>query len=432
MASILTPSRVQAPTAANSQQASAIAAAAQAAAGRKAQNLAFLSSSLRKKAVCPPASGAGLNQTYVSGNTLIYDVPTANGAYLESVLVECALTVNPATGAGAAYALNAGAPYNLIDYINIEVNGVQARLRPILLKWISQLQGYERAQPSQVNSGQSVSWLQNTIWGSPFNLTVNTNNTWNFWFRVPLRLFPRSAAGMLPIMSDSTKVQVKLFLSNNAMGPDPLTAAVATTAGTGASVAVGGTVAVVAEYRDGMNLFQTSAMQPNLSGEPTVQYLVDSQLNPLTAGTVMRKRLDNKLPHLYVISVVVDGNQSTKFSANSNLAALELDQDFAGQNAFFRYGVSGSNISVPHFFEELQDNFIGQSLDEGVVAWIPGPGYLGTNPDNLEGASYLNMASGGWTDTTIAVQATSVTNTTITPRIETYEVSLNPLGLVHS
>lgn len=423
---------MQAPTAANSQQSAAVAAAAQAAAGRKAQNLAFLSSCYRKKAVCPPASGAGVNQAYTSGGTLIYDVPTANGAYLESVLVECALTVNPATGAGATYALNAGAPFNLIDFINIEINGVQVRLRPILLKWISQLQGYERAQPSQVNSGQTVAGLQSTIWGTPFAIATNTNNPWNFWFRVPLRLFPRSAAGMLPIMSDSTKVQVKLFLSNNGLGADPLTAAVATTGGTGPAVTVGGTIAVIAEYRDGTNLFQTSALQPNLNGEPTVQYLIDSQLNPLTAGTVMRKRLDNKLPHLYVISVVVDGNQSTKFSANSNLQALELDQDFAGQNAFFRYGVSGSNISVPHFFEEIQDNFIGQSLDEGVIPWIPGPGYLGTNPDNLEGASYLNMASGGWTDTSIAVQVGAVSTATITPRIETYEVSLNPLGLVHS
>lgn len=432
MAGILSAPRSPAPAIQQS-QAAAIAAAAQAASARRAANLAFLSGAIRKKAVCAPASGAGVNQAYSSGQTLIYDVPTASGAYLDSILVECALTVNPATGAAATYSLNAGAPFNLIDYLVIEYNGVQARLRPLLMKWVAQLQGYERAQPSQVNSGQTVSWLQSTIWGAPFGLTVATNNVWNFWFRVPLRLFPRSMAGSLPIMSDSTKCQIKLQLSGNAMGNDPLTAAVANTGGTGASVTVGGTIAVVAEYRDGTNLFQTQALSPSLNGEPTVQYFVDSQLNPLTAGTVLRKRLDVKQPHLYVISVVVDGQQSTKFAANSNLAALELDSDFAGQNAFFRYGVSGSNISVQHFYEELQDNFIGQSLDEGVIPWVPGPGYLGTNPDNLEGASYLNMASGGWTDTTIGVQVGAVNGVAnITSRIETYEVSLNPLGLVRS
>lgn len=432
MPGILTAPRSPAPAVAQSQQA-AIAAAQQAASARRAANLAFLSGAYRRKAVCPPASGAGVNQTYVAGNTLIYDVPTANGAYLDSVLVECSLTVNPATGTAATYALNAGAPYNLIDYIQIEYNGVQARLRPLLMKWVSQLQGYERSQPSQVNSGQSVSWLQNTIWGSPFAITVNTANPWNFWFRVPLRMFPRSLAGALPIMSDSTKCQIKLQLSGNAMGNDPLTAAVANTGGTGANVVVGGTIAVVAEYRDGTNLFQTQALSPSLNGEPTVQYYVDSQLNPLTAGTIIRKRLDVKQPHLYVLSVIVDGQQSTKFSANSNIAALELDQDFAGQNAFFRYGTSGSNISVQHFFEELQDMAFGQSLDEGVIPWVPGPAYLGTNPDNLEGASYLNMASGGWTDTSIGVQVSAVNGVAnITARVETYEISLNPLGLVRS
>ena len=408
-----------------------------AAQSRKASNYAFLLGAYRKKAVCPPASGAGVNQAYVAGQTLIYDVPTANGAFLDSILVECNLTVNPATGAGAAYALTASAPYSLIDSITIEYNGIQARLRPILLKWLAQLQGYERSQPSQVNSGQTVSWLQNTIWGAPFNLIPATNNVWKFWFRLPLRMFPRSVAGMLPIMADSTKCQIKLQLASAALGAtvngaDPILNAVAATAGTGIAVTVGGTIAVVAEYRDGSTYFSTSPLACDLNGEPTVQYYIDSQLNPLTPGTILRKRLDTKLPHLYVISVVIDGQQSTKFAANSNIQAIELDQDFNGQNAFMRAGTNGSNISTEHFFEEFQDMFMGQSLDEGVIPWIPGPGYLGTNPDNLEGASYLNMGPGGWTDASYGLQVGAVTNTAITPRVETYEVSLNPLGLVRS
>ena len=409
---------------------------AAASAARKANNFAYLNAAYRKKAVCPPASGAGVNQNYTAGQTLIFDVPTANGAFLESVLIECALTVTNAAGTGATYALTAGAPYTLFDTIVIEYNGIQCRLRPIFLKWLAQLQGYERSQPSQVNSGQTVSWLQNTIWGSPFGVASGAN-TWNFWFRLPLRMLPRSAAGMLPIMGDSTKCQVKVVCASAALGAtlngaDPIFNALAWTAGTGQSSAVTGTVAAIAEYRDGSTLFSTAPMGLVLDGEPSVQYYIDSQLNPLTAATILRKRLDTKLPHLYVVSVVIDGNQSNKFTANTNLQALELDQDFNGQNAFYRVGTNGSNISVPHFFEEIQDNFIGQSLDEGVIPWVPGPGYLGVNPDNMEGSSYLNMGPGGWTDASYGIQVGSVVNTAITPRVETYEVSLQPLGLVRS
>lgn len=403
---------------------------AQLQAAQQSANWDYLRRSIQKYAVCPPAAGAGISQTYVAGQTLIYDVPTANGGYLDELLFECALTVNPATGTAAAYALNAGSPWTLFDRVIVEYGGRQIELRPYLLKVLAQLAGYERAFPEQVNSGQSVSFVSNTVWGT-FAITVNTNNPWNFWFRIPLRMLPRRPAGMLPIMADSTRAQVKVVCASSALGPDPILNTVATTGGTGAAVTVGGTVKVVGMYRDGTNLTSPQPLTLALANEPTVQYLIDRQLNPLTAGSVLRQRIDAKGHHLYVISLIVDGNQSTKFAADSNIAGIELDQDFAGQNAFYRFGVQGSNVNFIEFRERFRTTY-GQDVDEGVIPWVPGPAMYGLNPDNQEGGSYLNTLPGGWTDVSYGVQVTSVSSATFTPRIETYIVTVNPQGLVHN
>src|SRR6185437_14917230 len=114
----------KAPTAAQGAQANA-AAQMQA---KTQNNLKYLLASIKKEAVCPPAAGAGINQTYVAGQTLLYDVPTADGAFLEEIKVECNLTVNPATGTGATYALNAAAPWTLIDRINIKYGNQQVSM----------------------------------------------------------------------------------------------------------------------------------------------------------------------------------------------------------------------------------------------------------------------------------------------------------------
>lgn len=403
---------------------------AQLQAAQKSANWDYLRKAIQKYAVCPPAAGAGINQTYVAGQTLIYDVPTANGGYLDEILVECSLTVNPATGTGATYALNAGAPWTLIDTVIVEYGGTQVKLRPLFLKYLAELMGYERSFPEQVNSGQSVSFVSTSVWGSPFALTTATNNPWNFWFRIPLRLLPRSAAGMLPIMADSTRAQIKLVLASAADGPDPILNTILG-ANTGHAVTVGGTIKVAGIYRDGTNLASPQPVVLNLDSEPTVQYVIDRQLNPLTAGSILRQRLDTKGHHLYVLSIIVDGNQSSKFAADSNIAGIELDQDFAGQNAFFRFGVQGSNVNFIDYRERFR-TFLGQDIDEGVIPWVPGPAFYGLNPDNQEGGSYLNTLPGGWTDVSYGVQVTSVSSATITPRVETFIATVNPMGLVHN
>lgn len=395
-------------------------------------NYQYLRSTLRKRVVCPPSSGAGLNQTFAGSTQLNYDVPTVQGGYLDSLLFKCAITVNPATGTGATYAANFGVPFTAIQYIQLQFGKQQVRVRPITLKYLPLLFGYVRSlYPQILTGGLSNAWLQPLVWGSPFNITTNTNNAWTFWFRLPLRLLPRSAAGMIPMMAQSTVAQVQIVTAT-LLGPDPLDNPIATTGGTGAAVTGGGTIQVLAEYRDGTNYMSPSPLALDLTGQPTIQWYIDRPINPLTSGSVLRQKIDNKLQHLFALSYVVDGQQSTTLiSSNSNIAELETDMDSGGANRFLAFGTQGNNLQVADFFEEFRYTF-GQDLDHGLVPWIPGPSYLGLNPDNQEGGSFLNMMGGGWTDFNYGLQVTTTSTATagLVPRVETQVISVNPAGLV--
>lgn len=413
------------------------AAQAQAAAQNKQHqnNLQYLRTCIRKQAVCPPASGAGINQNYAAGQTLIYDVPTAQGGWLESFLVQVSLTVTFAAGTSAVQALTKAAMFGLFDSYQVEYGAVQQRMRPYFLRPLMQLHRYGQALQDQ---GVGTSPYYNLVAGRTTLLKTATPgvatgaNTWTDTWRVPLRWIPRSPAGMLPIQGDSTRCQFKLICTPNIVNYDPLLGAVYPVSGTGQAATFSGTVSVVAEYRDGTNLISPKPLSLDMSGLPTCQIYLDRQLNPLTAGTILRQRIDTKLQHIYVLSALIDGVQSTDFATDANITAMELDQDFAGQNAFYRYGVNGSNLTTTQWpIEKLRNEYgVGQDLDQGVIPWVMGPSDLSDNADNLEGASFLNMMSGGWPDASYGVQVTTATTTNMTPRVETVVVCANPVGLV--
>src|SRR5258708_2278256 len=88
-------------------------------------NLAFLRTANQHYVVAIPSAGSGTTQNIVAATTLLWDIPTANGGYLEELLFKVAATVNPATGTAATYAANAAVPWSLFDRIIIEVNGTQ-------------------------------------------------------------------------------------------------------------------------------------------------------------------------------------------------------------------------------------------------------------------------------------------------------------------
>lgn len=393
-------------------------------------NAHFMALGLKKKAVCPPVGG-GTTAAYSAGAALTYDFPTAGGAYASALIITCLLTVACAAGTGGAYALNQGAPLTVIDNIQVILNGTQHSLRPYMLKYFKQLTGYQKsAEPLSVLAGQKSTKVEANLNNAGTYPVATGNNTWNFKFRLPFNaIAPSNPAGLLPMQAAGTKPQVIITCAPAAMGNDPILNPVRTTAGTGVSVTITGTIQVDVEYRDGTNLWQPQALSLDLTDKPTVQYVRDQVLTNIVSGQVNRGRITSMLQHYLLLLVVVDATTAGQFISNEdNLQIVEFDMDSVGQNKFWFFG-TGSNVSVYDYYEELRQQF-GQDLDPGILPFVNGWSLGITNPDNRDGAQVLNMQVGGWTDVNYAIQLGSVGGASgVNARIEPYLISLNPQGL---
>jgi hypothetical protein len=229
------------------------------------------------------------------------------------------------------------------------------------------------------------------------------------------------------MMSSATKPQIQLLVNSTLLGNDPELNPIRAVSGTGHAITpVSGTVGVDVEYMDGQTYWSPQALAMDLSGEPTVQYITDSVLQNITAGTPQRCPVVSLFQHYALLGIYMDGVTAGAFTALSNVARLELDMDSVGFNVFRAYG-SGTNIDVYDAYEELREVY-QQDFDEGVFPWILGATTGINNPDNRDGVQVLNMAPGGWTDVRHGVQFTT-TGVVYPARIATYLLSLNPAGL---
>jgi|SRR5579885_1316034 hypothetical protein len=392
-------------------------------------NRQFMQKSIRKLAPCPNASGAGYSQTYAPGATLVWDLPVIAGGVAAELLIVYNVLVNPATGTGAAYAANASAPYSLFQEVDVTYNGTQVRTLAYFLKLMSMLRGFQRSGPGLVIAGQSLTNVQNyTNTGAP--LTVGSNNTWAGVLRIPLNAIAKDDfRGVLPINAQGTKPQLKVQCAQQLLGPDPLLCPIATTGGSGAAItiAAGSTVKAYVEYLDGTTYDSLQNLGLNLTGQPTVQYAWDQSLNPLSANLIQRQRIVSLKRHAYVVSIIIDGQQSTKFATIPNILGLQLAMDDSGQNAFKAVGLQ-TNTDVQLYFEQLRQ-LLGQDLDEGVILWVGGPLDGVQNPSSHLGPKLLDMTPGHWTAATHAYQVSAVGGVTgITPRVETFVVYINDGG----
>ena len=412
------------------------AAASQAVASARAQaNADYLARAEETIATCFPTSG-GISAPYAAGQTLIYNLPTAEGGMIKELLFTVSINVTLAAGTGAAYAATAGGAIagaaQGIDTIEVNYNGVQAKLRPMLAFILEWLKGYGRSPNWVVNAGNSDATIGAQL--KAFSTAVSTT-TWISKFRVRLNaLHPHDPAGILPSMGSVTPGFVKVNCAQALMGNDPIFNTVYASAGTGNAVTVNAGantfVQVEAIMTDGTHLGGPVPLLLDLAGEPTCQYIMDQTLQPLAAGSIQRSKIATLQQHYYVISIVVDGQQQASFSTVGNLTGFELDKDSVGQNKFAQFG-TGTNISVYDYYERLRNTF-GQDMPvEGIVPWVVAAAYGTANADNRNGKRVLNMTPGGWTDVHHAYQLTAVGGVAgATPRVETYVVSLNPEPLV--
>ncbi len=406
--------------------------AAQMANMQKEQNRRFMALSINKEALCLQANGGALSQSYAAGQPLTYNVPSANNAFLTGFWVQCSLTVTPATAGGAVYALNAGAPLNLIDSIQVQYGGTQHNFRPYIWKYISQLMGrMNQIQPRAVIAGQQDNYLAGYYSSGTFPIVSNVGNTWTFKIYVPMNmLHPQDVRGILPIQAGETGCQIIVNCAGSAYGPDPILNAIYSSGGSSPSVTVTGTITVLAEYKDGQTYTQLAALQPNLSGIQTVQLLRDTPLNNLGQGQIYRNKVSFLKKIAWILVTVVDGNQSNKFSLTSNFQVIQASADSTGNRPFWTVG-QNTNLDVREFYNDLSGKFGGllqQDIDEGILPMVCAPIFQQADASLLEGHAYLDCTTeSGWTDFHYGVQMQTVTTTTagLAPRMEAHVMLLN-------
>ena len=405
------------------------ALAMQQAQAQKDQNRAFMALSINKKALAQQANGGANNQAFVAGQPLTYNVPTANNGYLVGFWVNCQLVNTLAAGAGAVYALNAEAPLSLIDSIVVNYGGPQHNFRPYILKYYFQMLGaLSMTFPRQILAGQLDTFMQ------AYYASVNTGifpvavgaNTWNFRFFVPMNLIhPQDVRGILPIQNGETTCQIVINCAGAPYGPDPTLHTVVTTSGTGGASAVTGTVSVEAVYKDGQSYSQLTALQPNMSGIQTAQLVRDTPLMNLGSGQMFRNKVSflHKIPWLWI--AVIDGNQSSKLAATSNIQVIETSADATGMRPFMRYG-QNTNLDARSYYDDLV-RLLQNDMDEGLIPLVYGPIFQQADASLLEGQHYLDMTTqSGWTDFHYGVQLNTVGAVAgINPRIEAHAILLN-------
>jgi hypothetical protein len=200
---------------------------------------------------------------------------------------------------------------------------------------------------------------------------------------------------------------------------------VVTTSGSGGASTVTGTISIEAVYKDGQSYAQTSALQPNLSGVQTCQLVRDAPLNNIGSGQLYSTKVSflHRMPWVWM--AVIDGQQSSKLAATSNIAVIQTSADAVGLRPFIRYGLN-TNLDVRSYYDDL-DYLLQQDMDEGMIPLVYGPIFEQADPDLLEGTAYLDMSTqSGWTDFHAGVQLTAVGAVAgITPRLEVHTILLN-------
>jgi hypothetical protein len=415
----------QTPMSAQAQQAAA-AAAAQA---QRVQNRQFMALSLRKKALAQQANGGANNQSFVAGQPLTYNIPTANNGYLTGFWINCVLVNTLAAGTSAVYALNAEMPYSVIDSIVVNYGGPQHNFRPYILKYYFEMLG-DLAMwfPRQILAGQVDAFMQayyNSVNNLAYPVAVGAN-TLNFRLFVPMNLIhPQDVRGILPIQNGETTCQIVVNCAGAPYGPDPILNSVVTTSGSGGASTITGTISVEAVYKDGQSYSQMSALQPNLSGVQTVQLVRDAPLNNIGAGQLYSTKVSflHRMPWVWM--AVVDGNQSNKLAATSNIQVIQTAADAVGLRPFQRWGLN-TNLDVRGYYDDLA-RLLQQDMDEGMIPLVYGPIFEQSDPGLLEGIHYLDMTTqSGWTDFHAGVQLAAVSGVAgITPRLEVHAVLLN-------
>lgn len=420
---------------------------------KSAANKRWLRKSIERVGYCPAAGSGANSQPFAANTTLVFNFPVLGGAYLRGILIRWSINLTFAAGTGATYALSDSAPYTIFNEIDVLLNSKQIYTHPMIIPAMEALYGYARPPLNAVPAGLPNLTVMNNVEGvqsangsnvygpSFFNGATTGTTTWSGQFYLPFNAINyQSVPGLLPAHGVGNIPQIKLVCNNQLLGNDPHISPIVATAGTagwGVTVNAGAStfVQVDAVYSDGATMDDPNGVAIDITGEPTLQYNIDTQLNPLTAGTLVRQHINTLLEHVYVISYIIDGQANGKYATQANIQSLQLSADSIGKENFFSYNVA-NNIPVSDYFDRLARRVHGQDFQPGMIVWADAPGRGTVDSDNRDGIQTLNMRPGGYPATTHAYQVNTVggatpvdTNPKAQPRVETLLISLNDEGL---
>lgn len=401
-------------------------------------NRDYMKKTVRQKAVCPPASGSGVNQTFATATQLTYNAPNANDGFLEGFLVRVNLVLDFAAGSSAVYAATKAAELALIQTITLNYQGIQFNFSPYILKDLRRMFGaYHPTWPDSVlASANHISTLDTYLSQGALPIS-GSSQTVNVEFYVPLNLIhPQDIRGLLPIDGESTTAQIIIQTCPAFVGNDSALNPWYAVSGTGHAITLHAgsseTVQVLAVYRNGKTMAQKDKLPISFDGIGTVQFQKDVQLTGLTNATTYRQKITKLEQHYYALLTVIDGQQATDYSTLANFNYLDLGTDETGSNLFWSYG-TGTNLDVREFFDDIRW-LLKQDLSPGIVPLAYAPVYGEADASNRNGSHIMNCdpSRNGWSAIHYGIQMATVSSplSGVTPRVECHLIWVNPQGLV--
>jgi hypothetical protein len=383
---------------------------------QRAMNTAFMRYSYEQ----PIPANAQNGNAY--GQTLNFDVPIVAGAFLTRLRVVQTLNVNYTEAASSpTAAINACGQEGAHKEISVTFGNKQITVHPYFVsKVFNRARGRQNLNFGQVLANESSS-VQARLYASP---TLNAgSNTWVTYYDLPMTLIhPLSVYGILPISGSGTRVQVQLVPVAQFVGPDPLENVV----NTNGTITVTGSVTVTAYYRDNVSMSMINNVQPDLTGLPTAQIIKPQEINPLTGGSMVYKRLSNPYPFVKLASVVIDGNSSATFCNADRITGYEIDKAENSSSAFVRYDDTTGGMA--NYYADVRERYL-QDFDDGVLVW-DAPSQNTPDSTLQEGDAYLNLTQNGYPAARLGFQVFDVsTANNITPRVVTYGIILNSQGI---
>lgn len=396
-----------------------MANAEQARAQQAARNREFM----RMAAVQPIQATAQGSTAYAAGSLYNFDVPIVAGAFVEKIRIFYTFDFTNTAGGTPDLAYTAAGPYALFSDVSVTFGNKQITVNPYVAKVLSQLRGYNRYAPN-TTPAVSATGIQTLL----NNQTIASGaNAHKGFIDIPLtNVHPSSPYGLLPIGGSGTRMQIQLQSAATVVGADPLNNVLNIASGATNSVtAIGGTVKVVVFYKDYKSFVTPQALSCDLSGLPTSQIIRLREINPLTSGTPNYLSITNPYPFVKTCHIVIDGQSSRRFAAAANVEAFRIDSAENTSSALRVYDASTGGIS--NYYTRHREIY-GSDLDEGVLVYDANA-ENGVDSSDQEGEAWLNVASSGYPAARVGIQVATTVSTTITPRVVSCGVILNPVGI---